>query len=122
MDYNTASGILESFKEPLEHRVWFNYDGQVNPTFVGTSDRPTKIARTLEDGTTQLYQFEYNSLGNPTKAMDPVGRQFTLVYDTNEVDLIEIRQTRAGQNELLLSATYDPQHNPLTIADAGARF
>jgi RHS repeat-associated protein len=119
MDYNTASGILESFKEPLEHRVWFNYDGQVNPTFVGTSDRPTKIARTLEDGTTQLYQFEYNSLGNPTKAMDPVGRQFTLVYDTNEVDLIEIRQTRAGQNELLLSATYDPQHNPLTIADAG---
>jgi len=91
----------------------------VNPTFVGTSDKPTTIARTLEDGTTQLYQFEYNSIGNPTKAIDPVGREFTLVYDTNEVDLIEIRQTRAGQNELLLRVTYDPQHNPLTITDAG---
>ena len=119
VDYNTASGILESIKEPLEHRVWFNYEGQVNPTFVGTSDRPTRMARTLEDGTTQLSQFEYNSTGNTTKAVDPLGREFTLVYDTNEVDLIEIRQTRAGQNELLLSATYNSQHKLMTLTDAG---
>ncbi len=117
-DYNTASPILESFKEPLEHRVWFNYDGQVNPTFVGTSDQPTKIARTTEDGTTQLYQYEYNSLNNPTKAIDPLGREITFSYDTNEVDLLEVRQTRAGQNELLFSATYNSEHRPLTLTDA----
>lgn len=102
----------------MEHRIWFNYDGQVNPTFVGTSDQPTKIARTLEDGTTQLHQFEYNSLRNPTKAIDPLGRTLTFIYDTNDVDLTEVRQTRAGQNELLLSATYNSQHRPLTITDA----
>lgn len=124
-DYNTASGILESYKNPLEQRVWFNYDGQVNATFVGTSDQPTKIARTLEDGTTQLYQFEYNSLSKPTKAVDPLGREITFDYSTNEVDLTEIRQTRAGQNELLLSATYNAQHRPLTLTDPArqtARF
>ena len=101
----------------MEHRVWFNYDGQVNPTFVGTSDRPTKIARTLKDGTTQLYQFEYNSLGNPTRAIDPLGRGFSFVHDTNEVDVVEIRQTRGNQNELLVSATYNAQHQPLTLTD-----
>ncbi len=117
-DYATASGILESYKNPLEHRVWFNYDGQVNATFVGTSDQPTKIARTLEDGTTQLYQFEYNSLRKPTKAVDPLGRTFSFNYSTNEVDLLEVRQTRAGQNELLISATYNSQHLPLTVKNA----
>ncbi len=117
-DYFTASPILESVKQPLEHCVWFNYEGQVNATFVGTSDQPTKIGRTLEDGTTQLYQFEYNSLSNPTKAIDPLGRELTFVYATNEIDLIEVRQTRAGQNELLFSATYNGQHRPLTISDA----
>ena len=124
-DYSTASGILESYKNPLEHRVWFNYDGQVNATFVGTSDQPTKVARTLEDGTTQLHQFEYNSLSKPTKAIDPLGREISFIYGTNEVDLLEVRQTRAGQNELLASATYNAQHRPLTITDAArqtARF
>ena len=118
LDYTTASGILESIKEPLEHRVWFSYDGQVNATFVGTSDQPTKVGRTLEDGTTQLYQFEYNSLNRPTKATDPLGRELSFIYDTNEIDLLEVRQTRAGQSELLLSTTYNSQHLPLTITDA----
>src|SRR5947208_30563 len=113
VDYNTASGILESFKAPLEHRIWFNYDGQVNATFVGSSDQPTKIARTTEDGTTQLYQFEYNSLNNPTKAIDPLGRTITFIYDTNELDLTEVRQTRGGQNELLFKAAYNARHQPL---------
>jgi len=119
LDYTTASPILESFKAPLEHRVWFNYDGQVNASFAGSSDQPTKISRTLNDGTTQLSQTEYNSLSNPTKVIDPLGREFTLIYDSNDVDLVEMRQTRAGQNEVLLSATYNNQHLPLSVTDAG---
>jgi RHS repeat-associated protein len=120
-DYTTASPILESIKPPLEHRIWFTYEGQVNPTFAGSSDRPVTIARTLDDGTTQLYQFEYNSLGNPTKSIDPLGRTRSFVYAANEIDLLEVRQTRAGQNELLLSATYNSQHRPLTITDAAGQ-
>jgi RHS repeat-associated protein len=116
LDYTTASPILESYKAPRENRVWLNYNGQVNASFAGTSDRPTEIARTMEDGTTQLYQFAYNPLGNPTQAIDPLGRTFSLAYSTNDVDLIEMRQTRAGQNDLIFSATYNDQHRPLTIA------
>ncbi len=121
LDYTTASPILESFKPPLEHRIWFNYDGQVNASFAGTSDRPTKIARTIEDGTTQLYQFEYNSVGNATKAIDPLGREISIRYGPNDVDLVEVRQTRAGQNELLARATYNAQHLPLTLTDAAGQ-
>ncbi|HAV65143.1 MAG TPA: hypothetical protein DCY13_22575, partial [Verrucomicrobiales bacterium] len=121
LDYSSASPILESYKPPLEHRVWFSYEGQVNPTFVGTSDRPTTIARTVADGTTQLHRFEYNSLGNRTKSVDPLGRELTYVYAANEVDLVEIRQTRAGANEKLFSATYNAQHRPLTLTDAAGQ-
>jgi RHS repeat-associated protein len=120
-DYNTASPILESVKNAHEHRVWFNYDGQVNATFVGTSDKPTKIGRTMEDGTTQLYQYEYNSRNNPTRAIDPLGRELTFIYEANQIDLREVRQTRNGQNERLLSVTYNSQHRPLTITDAGGQ-
>jgi len=120
-DYVTASPILESYKAPFENRVWFNYEGQVNPTFIGTSDRPTKIGRVLDDGTTQLYQIEYNSLGNQTRTIDPIGRTLTFVYETNQIDLKEVRQTRAGQNELLFAATYNSQHLPLTATDASGQ-
>jgi RHS repeat-associated protein len=120
-DYNTASPILESYKNPLEHRIWFNYDGQVNPTFAGSSDRPTTISRTMADGTTQTRRFEYNSVGKPTKAIDPVGRTLSLTYSTNHVDLTEVGQTRAGNNEVLFRATYNSQHRPLTITDAAGQ-
>jgi RHS repeat-associated protein len=120
-DYSTASPILESYKAPLESRIWYNYAGQVNPTFIGTSDRPTKVSRVLDDGRTQLYQFEYNKLNNPTKTIDPAGRTLTMAYETNEVDMREIRQTRAGQNELLFKATYNSQHLPLTITEASGQ-
>ena len=120
-DYVTSSPILESYKAPFENRVWFNYEGQRNPTFIGTSDRPTKIARVLDDGTTQLYQFEYNSLGNPTRSIDPIGRTLTFVYEPNQIDLKEVRQTRAGQNELLFAAAYNAQHLPLSATDAAGQ-
>jgi RHS repeat-associated protein len=116
-----AGPIIESVKLPLEGRVWFNYPGQSTPWFAGRSDQPTKIGRVLDDGTTQLHHFEYNEQGNVTKSIDPVGRTFTFVYETNGIDLREIRQTRAGQNELLARATYNPQHRPLTITDTAGQ-
>src|SRR6185295_15609440 len=110
--------VLESYKAPFENRVWFSYAGQLNPTFIGTSDRPRTIARVLDNGMTQLYQLEYNALGNPTRSVDPVGRTLTFIYETNQIDLREVRQTRAGQNELLFSATYNAQHLPISTTDA----
>src|SRR5205823_61386 len=64
---DAASGILESFKAPLENRVWYNYPGQALSTVPGTSGLPSKIGRVLDDGATQLQQFERNELGNITR-------------------------------------------------------
>src|SRR6185295_12739454 len=41
-DNDTTGGMLESTKEALEGRVWYNYPGQSNPSTLGTSSRPTK--------------------------------------------------------------------------------
>ncbi|MCW5554807.1 MAG: hypothetical protein KIS67_21920 [Verrucomicrobiae bacterium] len=116
-----TAGILESTKEPLENRVWSNYPDQNTQgasAWVGSSDQPTKVARVLEDGQTQLYTYAYDQFGNVTNSIDPVGRTFTYVYATNGIDLLEVRQTRAGNNELLARTTYNAQHLPLTKVGA----
>jgi RHS repeat-associated protein len=120
-DEVSASGVLESFKEPLENRVWFNYPGQTSShaaTMPGTMSLPSVVGRVLDNGNTQLRLFEYNSLGLVTRVMDPVGRTFSFIYATNEIDLLEVRQTRGTNNELLASFTYNSQHLPLTATDA----
>ena len=53
--------------------------------------------------------------------IDPIGRTFSYIYATNGIDLLEIRQTRAGQNELLSRMTYNAQHLPLTSTDAAGQ-
>ena len=59
-------------------------------------------------------------LGHLTNSVDPLGRTFSYLYDTNGIDLLEVRQTRAGNNELLAKATYNSQHQPLTTQVAPA--
>jgi RHS repeat-associated protein len=121
-DLTSASGILECVKEPLENRVWYNYPDQYPYSYyAGSSNKPTHIGRVLDHGSTQLYTYEYNGFGKVTKSIDPVGRTFSYVYAANGIDLLEVRQTRAGANELLWQATYNGQHLPLTIKDAAGQ-
>src|SRR5690349_20091222 len=49
-----ASRVLASIKPPLESRIWYNYPGQPNADYEGTSSRPSVVGRVLDDGTTQL--------------------------------------------------------------------
>jgi RHS repeat-associated protein len=116
-----TAGILESTKEPLEGRVWYNYAGQVGPHLVGNTDRPSRVGRVLDDGTTQLYRYVYNEFGHETEMTDPIGRKFRFLYATNGIDLLEARQIRGVNNELLFRATYSPQHRPLTLIDAAGQ-
>ena len=46
---------------------------------------------------------------------------FSFLYATNGIDLLEVRQTRALNNELLFRATYNAQHRPLTTVDAAGQ-
>jgi RHS repeat-associated protein len=120
-DLTLPSGILESVKEPLEGRVWYDYAGQPSSIVVGRSNKPAHVGRVLDDGSTQLYTYEYNDFGNVTKEIDPVGRTFSYIYAENGIDLLEVRQTRAGQNELLSKKTYNSQYLPLTSTDAAGQ-
>src|SRR5207249_2506967 len=72
-------------------------------------------------GTTQLYTYAYDGFGHVTNSVDPLGRTFSYLYATNSIDLLEVRQTRAGNNELLSRMTYNAQHLPLTTAYASGQ-
>ena len=118
----TTAGILESIKEPLERRVWYIYPGQTSPYYAtGSSDRPTRVGRVLDDGSTQLYSYAYNAFGHLTNSIDPLGRELSYIYATNGIDLLEVRQTRGANNELLARVTYNNQHRPLTVTDAAGQ-
>jgi YD repeat-containing protein len=121
LDLNSTAGILESTKEPLEGRVWYDYAGQGAPYVVGAINQPSHVGRVLDDGLTQLYTYAYDGFGHVTNMIDPVGRTFSYIYATNGIDLLEVRQTRAGNNELLAKATYNTQHLPLTRTDAAGQ-
>jgi RHS repeat-associated protein len=119
------SDIVSSEKEPLENRVWYTYGGQSDYEHAGTSANPLQVARVLADGNTQLSQFDYNDLGKVTKSIDPIGRVVRYVFDTNQIDLLEIRQQTGVNNELLRKFTYDPvnepAHLPVTDTDAAGQ-
>jgi RHS repeat-associated protein len=121
-DLSRAAGILESVKEPLEGRIWFDYAGQGNNSIiVGNTNKPAHVGRVLDDGSTQLYTYEYNGHGNMTKQVDPLGRTFSYIYAENGIDLLEIRQTRADQNELLAKMTYEDKHLLKESTDAAGQ-
>ncbi|HEX5152710.1 MAG TPA: RHS repeat-associated core domain-containing protein [Parafilimonas sp.] len=119
-----AASILESIKKPLENRVWYNYQGQTDPAFSneGMSAQPSIIGRVLDDSTSQFRQFTYDSIGHVTSSTDALGRKMTYIYDsTNHIDLLEVRQTTNGANELLEKYTYNNQHLKLTARDASGQ-
>jgi RHS repeat-associated protein len=131
-DVNVASDIPESSKLSFENRVWNDYPGQTwaGGTVNSTSNKPSKVGRVLDDGTTQLYQYEYNSFGKPTRVIDPLGRVTTYVYATNGIDLLAVYQRNPdgasvdpdGQAADKLAAyTYNTQHEPLTATDASGK-
>jgi YD repeat-containing protein len=120
-DLTSTSGILESRKNALEGRVWYDYVGQGGAYLAGTNNKPTHIGRVLDDGTTQLYTYTYDAFGHVTSMVDPLGRAFSFVYATNGIDLLEVRQTRGGNDQLLFRATYNATHLPLTQTDAAGQ-
>jgi YD repeat-containing protein len=119
---NVTSRVLESIKQPLETRVWFNYAGQSQPIQVGSSNLPTAAGRVLDDGTTQLATVQRKSTGHPTQFTDPAGRQMAMTYAANGIDLAAVANITSGTNQSLWSATYNNQHEPLTVTDTSGQL
>jgi RHS repeat-associated protein len=120
-DGASAAGILESTKEALEGRVWRNYEDQGVAQVTGRNNKPSSVGRVLDDGSTQLSTYAYDGFGHLISSIDPVGRKMSYVYSTNGIDLLEVRQTRGVNNELLSRTTYNAQHLPLTQVDAAGQ-
>jgi RHS repeat-associated protein len=75
----------------------------------------------LDDGSSQIYLYEYNSKGLKTRETDPLGRETVYEYDTNEIDLLRVKQKNGAAYDLLQTFTYNTQHQPLTVTDAAGQ-
>ena len=91
--------FIESVKNPSGNRIWYDYAGQEIPgcgglgtACDGTYDMPLGIGRVLGDGTTQLTQCGYNSVGNLTEIVYPTGQTFNFIYAANGIDLVLVQQ------------------------------
>ncbi len=109
-DLSQKSAVLECVKEPLENRVWFNHPGQTPGTSSATEGNmhaPDKVARVLEDGSTQLWQYERNAFGKVTRAVDPLGRETLFEFAQNGIDLLTIRQKNRSSYDTIASYTWN---------------
>ncbi|HEU5122558.1 MAG TPA: RHS repeat-associated core domain-containing protein [Verrucomicrobiae bacterium] len=122
-----AAGVLESEKLPLERRVWYSYPDQTDNRFLPNTasgiTSPVKIARVLDNGETQTYQYTYNDLGKVTSFIDPLGRRTSFIFDSNNlIDLLEVHQTTPGYgDQLLTKVTYNSGHLPITVQDVAGQ-
>lgn len=118
------SPTLESVKAPLENRVWYNYPGQTASIQEGTINSPNAVGRVLDDGSTQLYQYTYDTSGlsNLTQATDPLGRVTNFAYASNGIDLTDVTQLTAGSVQASLAhLVYNTHHRPTSVADAAGQ-
>jgi len=118
-----SAPVPHSVKRPLEGRVWYKYPDQTSgqPDSLGTFEEPTTIARVLDNGTTQIREYAYNSQGQMMLARDPIGRETTYEYAANGIDLVATRQKNGASYDLLEARTYGTQHQPLSITDASGQ-
>lgn len=125
-DSSIKGTALESVKYPLENRKWYNYPGQTGSQasiIGGTYSEPTAVARVLDDGSTQMSQYSYDTAGflNLTKQIDPLGRTTSYLY-ANQIDLAAVTQsTEFGQQTILAQFTYNGQHRPVSATDAAGQ-
>lgn len=119
---NVKSSVIESAKHPLENRVWYAYPGQTSPIYAGTSAQPIAIGRVLDDGSSQIIRYAYDTAGfNLTRASDALGRTTSFAY-ANGIDLAAISQTTEyGFQTTLAQFTYNVRHQPIAATDAAGQ-
>ncbi len=114
-----TSATPSSVKPPLENRIWYFYAGQANQSYIGNLTQPSAVVRVVRDQTgsltTQASQITYNVLGKVLAETDPLGRVTSYTYDSNNIDLLAIKQ---GSDTVTSFANYTA-HLPTKAYDAG---
>lgn len=83
---------------------------------------PSRVGRLLDDGTSQISDATYNTQGSVITKTDPLGRQTGYTYRTNGVDLLDVRQTTGGMNNLLATySNYTALGLPQSVTDAAGQ-
>jgi len=126
-DGGNVSEILEAEKPALESWIWYAYQGENAGGDIyldsGELQNPTQIGRVLDSGVTQLTQLSYNSLGNPTQYVDPLGRTTNINYYSNGIDIQNVQQMNGANADTLAAFTWNTisggasTHQPLTYTD-----
>ena len=100
-DINVASDVPESSKMPFENRVWNNYPGQTWPAGTGnvTIFKPSKIARVVDDGTTQLYQYRIQQLRQNNQDDRPARSGYQLPLRRQRNRLARRLSTESGRSQ-----------------------
>ena len=126
---NIKAMSLESVKYPLENRIWYALPGSNSNLYGGTYNQPSALGRVLDDGTTQLYRYSYDTTGlfKLTQVTDPLGRITAFNY-ANGIDLVSITQaTSPAQNPsgslwtTIAQYVYDYRHRPVIYYDAAGQ-
>jgi len=71
--------------------------------------------------TSQTWSYHYNAFGHVTQAIDPIGRTFSYLYSANNVDLLEKREKKDGDNFLIGKWEYNTQHLPTLYIDGSGQ-
>lgn len=70
----------------------------------------------------QTYNYQFNAAGHVTQSIDPIGRTFSYLYSANNVDLLEKRETKNGNNFLIGKWIYNNnQHVPNVYIDGSGQ-
>ena len=124
----SMAAVMANDKKALETLITYSYPDQPpNPIpgapseEVGSMNKPSQISQPLEAGLTKNELFKYNELGQITNYIDPVQRQYSYLYSANNIDLLEMRGTTAGANDLLGKWEYNSQHLVLVSIDGSAQ-
>jgi len=114
-----TSGLLETFKKPLEHRVWFNYPGQTSAITENniSQENPSRLGRVLDDGSSQIFIREFNAFGKATLEKSPLGHVTRYLYADNQIDPVKIVQSRNGSEETVAEFEWDDNHNLIRATD-----
>lgn len=97
-------------------RTSYYYNGS---TFTGDGDHywtgPSNKPNTVTQNTSE-WDYTYNTLGHLTQSIDPKGRKFSYTYAANNIDLIQAKQIRGSNNDVIGQWGYNQFSAPPTAA------